>query len=130
MSSSGHKKSKLARISFTLPKSELAAIDALKTRAVAMGTSVKKSALLRAGLMLLHGLNDTDYKRTLATVRPLKACHPPEDTALPPQQRAPAANAKGPGSKRPAPGAGGARTAGTTKRSAREAGASRTPASR
>jgi hypothetical protein len=36
------KKPKLVRDSFTIPKNEYAAIDALKSRAIALGTSVKK----------------------------------------------------------------------------------------
>ena len=56
------KKPKLVRDSFTIPKTEFAAIDQLKTRAIALGSSVKKSELLRAGLMVLQGLNDAAYK--------------------------------------------------------------------
>jgi hypothetical protein len=52
------KSSKLVRDSFTIPKAEYLTIDALKTRAIAMGTSVKKSELLRAGLMVLKGMSD------------------------------------------------------------------------
>ena len=50
---SSTRKPKLVRDSFTIPKNEYAAIDALKARAIALGTSVKKSELLRAGLMAL-----------------------------------------------------------------------------
>ena len=42
------RKPKLVRDSFTIPKTEYAAIDELKTRAIGLGTSVKKSELLRA----------------------------------------------------------------------------------
>jgi outer membrane biosynthesis protein TonB len=70
------KKPKLVRDSFTIPKTEFAAIDLLKTRAIALGTSVKKSELLRAGLMLLTGLNDGTLKAALAAVPTLKTGRP------------------------------------------------------
>ncbi len=70
------KKPKLVRDSFTIPKTEFAAIDQLKTRATALGTSVKKSELLRAGLMVLQGLNDAAYKAALAAVPTLKTGRP------------------------------------------------------
>lgn len=70
------KKPKLVRDSFTIPKTEFAAIDALKTRAIALGTSVKKSELLRAGLMVLQGLNDAAYKAALSAVPTLKTGRP------------------------------------------------------
>lgn len=70
------KKPKLVRDSFTIPKAEFAAIDLLKTRAIALGTSVKKSELLRAGLMLLSGSNDAALKAALAAVPTLKTGRP------------------------------------------------------
>ncbi len=70
------KKTKLVRDSFTIPKTEYAAIDGLKNRAVALGRSVKKSELLRAGLMALQALNDAAYKRALAAVPALKTGRP------------------------------------------------------
>lgn len=70
------KKPKLVRDSFTIPKTEFAAIDKLKTRAIALGTSVKKSELLRAGLMALQALNDAAYKAALGAVPTLKTGRP------------------------------------------------------
>ncbi len=70
------KKPKLVRDSFTIPKTEFAAIDQLKTRAIALGSSVKKSELLRAGLMVLQGLSDAAYKVALAAVPTLKTGRP------------------------------------------------------
>lgn len=70
------KKPKLVRDSFTIPKTEFAAIETLKTRAIALGTSVKKSELLRAGLMALQGLNDAAYKAALSAVPTLKTGRP------------------------------------------------------
>lgn len=71
------RKPKLVRDSFTIPKSEFAAIDALKTRAIGLGTTVKKSELLRAGLMLLVKANDAAFKAALAQVPSLKTGRPP-----------------------------------------------------
>lgn len=76
MSTSTPKKPKLVRDSFTIPKAEYAAIETLKTRAIALGTSVKKSELLRAGLMLLQALNDAGFKNALAAVPALKTGRP------------------------------------------------------
>jgi hypothetical protein len=73
---SSTKKPKLVRDSFTIPKNEYAAIDALKARAIALGTSVKKSELLRAGLMTLQGLSDAAYKAALSAVPTLKTGRP------------------------------------------------------
>ncbi|MDR7096149.1 hypothetical protein [Hydrogenophaga laconesensis] len=77
------KKPKLVRDSFTIPKTEFAAIDKLKSRAVALGTSVKKSELLRAGLMALQSLNDAAYKAALAAVPTLKTGRPTVSTKAP-----------------------------------------------
>jgi hypothetical protein len=77
------KKPKLVRDSFTIPKTEFAAIDTLKTRAIALGSSVKKSELLRAGLMVLQGLNDMAYKAALAAVPTLKTGRPTAENKEP-----------------------------------------------
>ncbi len=70
------KNQKLVRDSFTIPKAEYAVIDLLKTRAIALGTSVKKSELLRAGLTILKGLNNGAFKSALAAVPTLKTGRP------------------------------------------------------
>jgi hypothetical protein len=70
------KKPKLVRDSFTIPKNEYAAIDALKARALTLGMAIKKSELLRAGLMLLDSLSDTRLKSALASVPTLKTGRP------------------------------------------------------
>ena len=84
------KKPKLVRDRFTMPKTEYAAIDALKTRAVAMGTSVKKSELLRAGLIALQSMGDAAYKRALAALPAAKTGRP----AAASNTQAPAASAR------------------------------------
>ena len=70
------KKSKLVRDSFTIPKDEYAAIDALKARALAQGVAIKKSELLRAGLMALAAMGDARFKTALAAVPTLKTGRP------------------------------------------------------
>ena len=70
------KKSKLVRDSFTIPKDEYAAIDALEARALAQGVAIKKSELLRAGLMALAAMGDARFKTALAAVPTLKTGRP------------------------------------------------------
>lgn len=98
------KKPKLVRDSFTIPKTEFAAIDTLKTRAIALGTSVKKSELLRAGLMALQGLNDMAYKAALAAVPTLKTGRPTAENKKPAAKPVakPAAKAAAPAAPKPA----------------------------
>jgi hypothetical protein len=73
---SAGKKPKLVRDSFTIPKAEYAAIDALKGRALKLGVGVKKSELLRAGLMLLQELSDARFKAAMASVPTIKTGRP------------------------------------------------------
>ena len=102
---SSSKKPKLVRDSFSIPKNEFAAIDTLKTRAIALGTSVKKSELLRAGLMALQGLSDAGFKAALAAVPTLKTGRPaaaPAELPAPAVVKAPAKPPAKPPAKRPA----------------------------
>ncbi len=69
-------KVKVVRDSFTIPKSEYAAIAELKKRALAQGIEVKKSELLRAGLMLLTAASDAAFGKALAQVPTLKTGRP------------------------------------------------------
>lgn len=108
-SKSSPKKPKLVRDSFTIPKNEFVAIEKLKDRAIALGTSVKKSELLRAGLMSLQSLNDAAYKAALAAVPTLKTGRPavtekkPTTKAAAPVSTKPAAKvAPKPAAKAPA----------------------------
>ncbi|MDZ4282590.1 MAG: hypothetical protein U1C04_17715 [Hydrogenophaga sp.] len=91
MASQNNKKPKLVRDSFTIPKAEFAAIETLKTRAIAMGTSVKKSELLRAGLMALQGLNDAAFKAALSAVPTLKTGRPTSTEKKPEAAKKPVA---------------------------------------
>jgi hypothetical protein len=70
------KNPKLVRDSFTIPKHEFAAIETLKSRAISAGISVKKSELLRAGLMALSSMSDAALRKALAAVPTLKTGRP------------------------------------------------------
>ena len=69
-------KIKVVRDSFTIPKSEYAAIADMKKRAMVAGKEVKKSELLRAGLMLLATASDSVFAKALAQVPALKTGRP------------------------------------------------------
>jgi len=70
------KKPKLVRDSFTFPKDEYQAIAALKVKALGLKQSVKKSEILRAGLMLNSSLNDKAFLAALNKVPALKTGRP------------------------------------------------------
>ncbi len=82
------KKPKLMRDSFTIPKDEYAAIEALKLRTGQLGTTAKKSELLRAGLKLLSALGDDALAKALQAVPSIKTGRP---KAQAPAQPVPAA---------------------------------------
>ena len=76
-SASGAKtKQKLVRDSFTMPQSDFALIEQLKTRALAMLRPAKKSELLRAGLQMLSASSDAALRAVLEALTPLKAGRP------------------------------------------------------
>ena len=79
------KKPKLVRDSFTIPKNEYEAIATLKERALKQGVSIKKSELLRAGLMTLAFMSDAAFAKALAEVPTLKTGRP---AALPADKKA------------------------------------------
>lgn len=69
----------LVRDGFTMPEGEYAVIAQVKQRAVAAGRPVKKSEVLRAGLMLLAALDDAALQASLAAVPALKTGRPKAD---------------------------------------------------
>lgn len=69
-------KVKVLRDSFTIPKTEFAQITALKKRAMGLGQEVKKSELIRAGLLLLGKQNDAALLRAMSAVPTLKTGRP------------------------------------------------------
>nr|WP_244147052.1 hypothetical protein [Paraburkholderia bryophila] len=64
------KKDKVVRDSFTMPKSDYDKIASLKQKCLDAGVSVKKSELLRAGLLMLEAAAP---KRLLAAVAAVEA---------------------------------------------------------
>ena len=70
------KKPKLVRDSFTMPKDEYAAIDLLKQRITALQRHAKKSELIRAGIMALTAMDDSQLAAVLAKVPALKTGRP------------------------------------------------------
>ena len=69
-------KSKLVRDSFTIPKAEYLVLDLLKSRAVGLKRPTKKGELLRAGIALLHTLNDAAFLSALGKVPSLRTGRP------------------------------------------------------
>lgn len=70
------KKPKLVRDSYAMPENEYARIGELKKRLAGMGSEVKKSELLRAGVAVLAALNDEELKAVLGRVERIKTGRP------------------------------------------------------
>ena len=70
------KKPKLVRDSFTIPKAEYTVLDDLKHRAGKLGTSIKKSELIRAGIKALASMPDAMYLGALKVVPTVKTGRP------------------------------------------------------
>lgn len=70
------KKVKVVRDSFTLPKTEFLQITDMKKRAMALGIEVKKSELIRAGLLALSSMADASFKKALDNVPTIKTGRP------------------------------------------------------
>jgi len=70
------KKEKVVRDSFTMPKSDYAKIAALKQKCLDAGVSVKKSEVLRAGLLLLEGATSSRLLAAISAVETVKTGRP------------------------------------------------------
>ena len=70
------KKPKLVRDSFAFPKAEYTALEAMKTRAQALGRKAKKGELVRAGLASLAALGDAAFVAAIDGVPRVKAAKP------------------------------------------------------
>ena len=73
------KKEKVVRDSFTMPKSDYERIASLKQKCLDSGVAVKKSELLRAGLMLLDALSSKRLVAAVSTVETVKTGRPAND---------------------------------------------------
>ncbi|MDP1735732.1 MAG: hypothetical protein Q8L44_15360 [Sulfuritalea sp.] len=78
--SNGQKQKKPKPVSrrYTITEAEYAQLGALKTRLMLSGASVRRSELLRAGLLLLGGLDDVQLNKTLAKVEVIKPRRAPK----------------------------------------------------
>ena len=70
------KKHKLVRDSFTIPKLEYLLLDQLKQRGGALGSSVKKSESIRAGIKALAAMPDADFLAAIKAVPTIKTGRP------------------------------------------------------
>ena len=70
------KKPKMVRDSFTIPKPEYDVLDVLKLRAAKLGSPVKKTELIRAGIKAIAALSDAAFQQTLQAVPSLKTGRP------------------------------------------------------
>lgn len=69
-------KLRMERDSFTMPKAEYAQLHILKERLAVLSQPVKKSELLRAGIMHLAAMNDVALKAALSLVPTIKTGRP------------------------------------------------------
>jgi hypothetical protein len=65
------------RDSFTMPLADYALIGVLKRRCIGLGVAIKKSELLRAGLVALEELPDASLSRVVAAIETIKTGRPP-----------------------------------------------------
>jgi hypothetical protein len=70
------KKIKLVRDSFTIPKTEYLALGELKLRAEKLAQPVKKSELLRAGIMSLTRMSEKSFLEAITAVPAIKTGRP------------------------------------------------------
>lgn len=73
------KKPRLVRDSFTIPKAEYSVLAELKQRAGKLGSQVKKSELLRAGIKALAAMADSAFVAALKAVPAVKTGRPAKD---------------------------------------------------
>lgn len=72
------KKIKMVRDSFSMPENEYLHFAALKRKCLLAGVHVKKSELLRAGLICLLKLSDPELVNVVGQVEILKTGRPPK----------------------------------------------------
>lgn len=70
------KKARLVRDSYAMPEAEYAQIPVLKKRLSGLGSEVKKSELLRAGIAVLAALNDAELTAVMARIERIKTGRP------------------------------------------------------
>ena len=70
---------KLIRDSFTMPEFDYGRIKSLKLRLLNSGVEIKKSELLRAGLLALENMSDTQLQKTVSQVERIKTGRPSDN---------------------------------------------------
>ena len=70
------KRPKLIRDSFTMPETDYSRIKTLKLRLLNGGVELKKSEVLRAGLLALEGMSDTQLQKIVGQVERIKTGRP------------------------------------------------------
>lgn len=73
------KKPKLVRDNFTIPKLEYLILEELKQRGGKLGSPVKKSELIRAGIKVLAAMPDANFLAALKVVPVIKTGRPSKD---------------------------------------------------
>ena len=73
------KKPKLVRDSFTMPEAEYAVLGHVKKACLKAGIDVKKSQLLRIGLVLLNNTDIPNLRKLINDLSPLKAGRPKKE---------------------------------------------------
>ncbi len=73
------KKPKLVRDSFTMPEAEYQVLSDVKKAFLKTGVSVKKSELLRAGVVLIKNLELARLNTVIAALAPIKAGRPKKE---------------------------------------------------
>lgn len=73
------RKVKLVRDSYAMPEAEYARIAELKKRLAGLGSEIKKSELLRAGIAVLAALNDAELQAVTGRVERIKTGRPARD---------------------------------------------------
>ena len=71
------KKEKVVRDTFTMPRADYEKIAVLKQRCLDVGVAVKKSELVRAGLLLLESVPPEHLLAAVTAVEPVKTGRPP-----------------------------------------------------
>ena len=106
MSKSQKKGKNLVRDSFTMPTDEHQLIDQLKKRIRLLGSDVKKSELIRAGITLLNTLPNTALIRSINAIPNLKTGRPAKESQPVPKPSTAVKAAPKPTAKKPAESAG------------------------
>jgi hypothetical protein len=106
MSKSQKKGKNLVRDSFTMPTDEHQLIDQLKKRIRLLGSDVKKSELIRAGITLLNTLPNTALISAINAIPNLKTGRPAKESRPVPKPSTAVKAAPKPTAKKPAESAG------------------------